>query len=89
MNKLALHEPQRQAPLGVAIMFFQNLRRAINFVLAVLVVNLGNDFEILGMGFKGWGIILSIFFLIYSFLQYRKFYFYVSGDNFVIEKGVL
>lgn len=89
MNNLALHEPQRQAPLGVAIMFFQNLRRAINFVLAVLVVNLGNDFEILGMGFKGWGIILSFFFLIYSFLQYRKFYFYVSGDNFVIEKGVL
>lgn len=89
MNRLNLHEPQRQAPLGVAIMFFQNLRRAINFVLAVLVVNLGKDFEVLGMGYRGWGIILAIFFLIYSFLQYRKFFFYVSGDNFVIEKGVL
>lgn len=89
MSKLDLIEPQRQAPLGVAIIFFKNLRRALNFVLAVIVVNLGTGFEVLGMGYSGWGIILSVFFLIYSFLQYRKFYFYVSGDNFVIEKGVL
>lgn len=89
MSNLNLHEPQRQAPLGVAIMFFQNLRRAINFVLAVLVVNFGNDLQILGMGYRDWGIILGLIFLVYSILQYRKFYFYVSGDNFIIEKGVL
>lgn len=89
MNKLELNEPQRQAPLGVAIIFFKNLRRAINFVLAVIVVNLGTGFQMLGMGYKGWGLILATVFLIYSILQYRKFYFYVSGDNFVIEKGVL
>ncbi len=89
MPKLQLHQPQRQAPLGVIIMFFQNLRRAINFVLAVVVVNFGRDFSWLGMGYTEWGIIFAAFFLVYSFLQYRKFYFYVSGDNFVIERGVL
>jgi putative membrane protein len=89
MPKLQLHQPQRQAPLGVIIMFFQNLRRAINFVLAVVVVNFGRDFSWLGMGYTEWGIIFAGFFLVYSFLQYRKFYFYVSGDNFVIERGVL
>ncbi len=89
MPNLNLHEPQRQAPLGVAIIFFKNIRRAINFVLFVLVVNLGRDFSVLGMGFLGWGIIVGLFFLVYSILQYRRFYFYVNGDNFVIEKGVL
>tara|TARA_B100001115_G_scaffold178870_1_gene168883 strand:- start:16 stop:1521 length:1506 start_codon:yes stop_codon:yes gene_type:complete len=89
MNNLDLHEPKRQATLGVAIIFFQNLRRAINFVLAVVVVNLGRDFSVLGMGYQGWGVILALFFLVYSYLQYLKFYFYVSGDNFIIEKGIL
>jgi putative membrane protein len=88
MSNLDLYTPQRQAVLGVAIIFFQNLRRAVNFVLAVLVVNLGRNFEVLGMGFVGWSYILVTFFLFFSFLQYRKFFFYVSGENFVIEKGV-
>lgn len=70
-------------------MFFQNLRRALNFVLAVVVVNFGRNFELLGMGYSGWGLTAAVLFLIYSYLQYRKFFFYVSGDNFVITRGVL
>ncbi len=90
MNKeLSLHQKQRQAPLGVAIIFVQNLRRAINIFLAVVVVNLGSDFSIWGLGYQEMGLIIAAFFLVFSFLQYRKFIFYVQDDNFIIEKGVL
>lgn len=89
MPKLDLHQPQRQAPLGVAIMFVQNLRRAISFFLAVILVNFGGNFKYLGMSYQEWGILMAVFFLIYSILQYQKFFFYVSGDHFVIERGVL
>lgn len=88
-DSLNLHKPQRQAPLGVAVMFVQNLRRAINIFVAVVVVNFGRDFSILGLGYLEIAYIISTFFLIFSYLQYRRFTFYVKGDNFIIEKGVL
>lgn len=83
------HEPSRQSPLGVAVIFVQNLRRAINFFLAVVLVNLGTQFSILGLGLKEWAWILGFFFLILSAWQYWKFFFYVKEANFVVEKGVL
>lgn len=89
MPKFDLHQPQRQAPLGVAIMFVQNLRKAISFFVAVILVNFGGNFKYLGMSYQEWGIIMAAFFLIYSILQYQKFFFYVSGDHFVIERGIL
>lgn len=88
MSNLDLHRPQRQAPLGVAIMFLQNIRRAVNFVVIVLFASLGRDFSILGWGYFEWGMVVAVFFLIFSFLQYRKFYFYVNHEHFIIEKGV-
>lgn len=89
MNKLALSSPQRQSILGVAVIFFSNLRKAFNFFLAVVFVNLGTKFKILGLDLEDWAYILSAIFLIISYLQYLKFSFYIKGDNFVIEKGVL
>jgi putative membrane protein len=89
MNKLELHNPQRQSILGIGVLFFSNLRKAFNFFLAFVFVNLGTSFRILGLGLEEWAYILSIVFLIISYFQYRKFTIYITGDNFVIEKGVL
>jgi len=89
MNNLELLKPQRQSILGVAVIFFSNLRKAFNFFLAVIFVNLGTKFRILSLGLEEWAYILSLFFLVVSYLQYLKFTFYIKGDNFVIEKGVL
>jgi putative membrane protein len=89
MNKLKLHHPQHQSVLGIGVIFFSNLRKAFNFFLAVVFVNLGTSFRILGLGLEEWALILSFIFLIISYLQYRKFTFYINGDNFVIEKGLL
>lgn len=86
LNRLLV--PQRQAPLGVAILFVQNLRRAINIFLAVVVVNLGRDFSILGLNYWDWGYIIALIFLVFSYFQYRRFFFYVQEENFIIEKGV-
>jgi putative membrane protein len=89
MSNLKLDKAQRQSPIGVAVIFFKNLRRAINFFLAVIVVQFGANFKMLGLNVWHWGIIVGILFLIISYLQYLKFFFYVEGGNFVIEKGVL
>tara|TARA_R110002050_G_scaffold52190_1_gene119372 strand:- start:11210 stop:12742 length:1533 start_codon:yes stop_codon:yes gene_type:complete len=89
MNNLELIKPQRQSILGVAVIFFSNLRKAFNFFLAVVFVNLGTKFRILSLGLEEWAYILSAVFLVISYLQYLKFTFYIKGDNFVIEKGVL
>jgi len=89
MNNLELQKPQRQSILGVAVIFFSNLRKAFNFFLAVVFVNLGTKFRILSLGLEEWAYILALFFLVISYLQYLKFTFYIKGDNFVIEKGVL
>jgi len=88
MNNLELSKPQRQSILGVAVIFFSNLRKAFNFFLAVVFVNLGTKFRILSLGLEEWAYILSAVFLVISYLQYLKFTFYIKGDNFVIEKGV-
>ena len=89
MSSLKLEQPQRQSAVGVAVIFFKNLRRAVNFFLAVIVVQFGGNFKMLGLSLWHWAIIVGVIALIVSYLQYRKFFFYVKGDNFVIEKGVL
>lgn len=88
-SELSLQEPKRQSPVGVAVMFFKNLRAAVNFFLAVIVVQLGSEARMLGLSIWEWAGLLAIFFLIFSILQYRRFSFYVSGDQFIVEKGVI
>ncbi len=89
INQPDLNAPQRQAPLGVAVLFIQNLRKALNIFVAVVFVNFGSDFRILGLGYLELAYLISAFFLVFSYLQYRRFTFYIRGDNFIIEKGVL
>lgn len=81
---------QRQYLAGVAVIYFRNLRRGLNFFLAVVVVSLGGDrFSMLGMGMYEWAGIMAFVFLIWSFLQYWRYFFYVQEDHFIVEQGVL
>ena len=88
MTKVALHQPTRQSMVGIVVMFFQNLRRAINFMLAVIVVTYGRDFTFLGMGLYELGAVIAVILLIASVLQWRNFYFYVKNEQFIVERGV-
>lgn len=81
---------QRQFAAGVAIIYFRNLRRGLNFFLAVVVVSLGGDrFSMLGMGMYAWATIMAMVLLVWSFLQYWRYFFYVQEGHFIVEQGVL
>lgn len=89
MSKLNLHVKARQSPVGVGVIFFKNLRIAINILLTFVVVSFGRDFTFWGLSLVELAIVLSVIFLLVSALQWRNFYFYVQNDQFIIEKGVL
>ncbi len=89
MNKLDLENPKRQSLIGIAVIFFRNLRIAINILVTVVFVQFGIDISFLGLSFYQIIIILAALFLIISFLQYRRFFFFVQDGKFVIEKGLL
>ncbi len=89
MNKLQLEEPKRQSPVGVAVIFFRNLRIAVNILVTAIFVQFGTAFSILGLSIYQIAIILGIIFLIISYLQYRRFFFFVKDDKFIIEKGLI
>ncbi len=89
MNSLKLEEPSRQSPIGVAVIFFKNMRIALNILLSIVAVSVGFKTSFLGMDIYTIGIgVIALFFVI-SILQYRRFYFYVENNNFIIEKGLL
>ncbi|AEV31331.1 putative membrane protein [Owenweeksia hongkongensis DSM 17368] len=89
MNNLNLNEPQRQSLVGVAVIFFKNLRVAANIFISVILVQFGTEISFWGLGLKEVGFIIAGLFLIISYLQYRRFYFYVVDDKFIMEKGLL
>ena len=89
MNKLNLNEPQRQSLVGVAVIFFKNLRVAANIFISVILVQFGTEISFWGLGLKEVGFVIAGLFLIISYLQYRRFFFYVVDDKFIMEKGLL
>ncbi|WP_417590214.1 PH domain-containing protein [Owenweeksia hongkongensis] len=89
MNNPNLNEPQRQSLVGVAVIFFKNLRVAANIFISVILVQFGTEISFWGLGLKEVGLIIAGLFLIISYLQYRRFYFYVVDDKFIMEKGLL
>ncbi len=88
MNRLDLQDPQRQSLLGVAVIFFKNLRIALNIFISVVAVQFGFKGSVLGLSLLDFGYLIAGFFLIISYLQYRRFFFYVVDDKFIIEKGL-
>ncbi len=89
MNSLKLEEPSRQSPIGIAVIFFKNLRIALNILLSIVAVSVGFKTSFLGMDIYTIGIGVIVLFFIISILQYRRFFFYVENDHFIIEKGLL
>jgi len=83
---LDLSKPQRQSPVGVVVLFFKHLRKAVNFVFYFFILKYSTDSSSLVL----WaGIaVIAIITLVYSILIYRKFLFYVQGDEFIIDKGL-
>lgn len=89
MNSDDLHLPQRQSLVGVAVIFLRNLRIAVNVFISVIIVQFGLKFSFFGLGLEGLGVIVAAIFLVVSYLQYRRFFFYVVEDKFIIEKGLI
>ncbi|MGB0178022.1 MAG: PH domain-containing protein, partial [Owenweeksia sp.] len=89
MNKLDLSQPKRQSPVGMVVIFFKNLRIGINIFVSLFFVQYG--FRIDPSSNWLWIAVFSLLgiFAVLSVLQYRKFYFYVSGNQMIIEKGVI
>ncbi len=83
-----LRKPQRQAWLGVAVLYVKNLRIGFNIFLAMIVPM-----------FAGWGVGGSYMYFalgvalitlgVIAYLQYRNFFFQVVDDKFIINQGVL
>ncbi len=88
MNEYDLAKPKRQSVVGVAVIFFKNLRVAINVFISFIAVSYGLQFSLLGLGLKEIAIIVVLIFIIISYFQYRRFFFYVVDDKFIIEKGL-
>ena len=87
MLKDDLSQPQRQAILGVAVLYVKNLRTGFNFFLALFFpVIAGWDagknyvYVALGLALIGVGVL--------AWYQYRNFFFKVVGDKFIINQGV-
>lgn len=89
MPDLELKKPQRQSPVGVGVIFFQKLRIAINIFISVAVVQFGFKANLSSVWFISIIVAILLLVLLVSFLTYRKFYFYVEDENFVVEKGLL
>jgi len=84
---LDLSKPQRQSAVGIVVLFFKHLRKAVNFIFYFFILKYSTNS---GMLFLWSGIaVIAILTLVYSILVYRKFLFYVEEDQFVIDKGLL
>lgn len=84
-----MYRPQRQYIAGVAVMYVKNLRQAINTFLAIVFASLGGErFEMWGLGLQGWAVLIGVFFLFWTVLQYLRFRYYLEAGHFVIQQGV-
>jgi putative membrane protein len=88
MLKDDLKQPQRQALLGVAVLYFKNLRIGFNILLALVVPI-----------FAGWGVggnylyfalgVVLVALGVIAYFQFRNFFFQVVDDKFIINQGVI
>src|SRR5680860_14456 len=90
MNNFDLTIPTRQSLKGLVLIFIISVRQVVRMFWAlILVLVLQNNF------FKDkWVIFISIaaviiLILVHTVLYYLNFYFYVSGNEFILKKGYL
>tara|TARA_B110000046_G_scaffold15690_1_gene15056 strand:+ start:70379 stop:71866 length:1488 start_codon:yes stop_codon:yes gene_type:complete len=84
---LDLSTPKRQSPVGIVVLFFKHLRKAVNFVFYFFILKYSTNSSSLVL----WAgiVVIAIITLVYSILVYRKFFFYLKDGEFVIEKGLI
>lgn len=90
MNKTNLSTPTRQSVKGLVLIFIFSARQAIRMfwpIILILVVQ-NNLLK------NRWVIFVSVIaaillLLVHTILYYLNFYFYVSGDEFILKKGYL
>lgn len=88
-STLDLSQPQRQSVVGVGIIFIQKLRRAINILISILVIQFGMKADFTSYWLNGAIGLVFVGLLVAAVLTYRNFFFYATADAFIIEKGVL
>ncbi len=87
-NSIAL--PQRQAPLGVVILFFQNIKRwAKILVLGIIPFVRKQDNFLPFWMFWVFAALALLIIIVFSYLQWKNFFFQISDENFKIKQGVL
>ncbi len=90
MNKIDLTQPTRQSSRGLILIFLfsaQKFIRAFWPMLLVLVVQ--NKWFSNQLTLMISAIILLVLLIVHTILYYLNFYFYVSGNEFVLKKGYL
>jgi putative membrane protein len=84
-------QPKRQNAIAVILLFANNLRRwAAGLIPLFFVFGQGGSKGIFfAFILIGLGILALLGFIGFSIAQWQRFVFYVEGDHFVLEKGVL
>lgn len=88
MPDFDLSQPQRQSVVGIGVIFFQKVRRMINVIISIVVLQFGVKADLTSFWFSGSIAVLFIGLLVVAVLTYRNFFFYAVGESFIIEKGV-
>lgn len=86
MSEERFSEPRRQEPLGVIILFGENLRKMFRVVAALLFASIYSD--IFYFGATVTISVLAVLMGIYTLFQYLRFRFHISDDQLILEKGV-
>ena len=78
--------PQRQATLGIIIIFLSNIKKFGNFLLVLALPTLtGKEMKL-----SIWWLILGfvVVIMIWTYFQWRHFYFHISNEYLIINEGV-
>ena len=90
MLQLELSTPRRQAPLGVVIIFLMNLRKWANaLIFGALPFIRQNDNSPPIWMFYAFAALLLIILIIFSYLQWKNYFFSIEEGKFAIRQGVL
>ena len=83
-----LTKPTRQSVKGLALIFIQGIRQSVRmFWPLVLMLVIQKEIFANNLIWLFIGIAIFILLIIHSILFYLNFYFYVSGEEFILKKG--
>jgi putative membrane protein len=86
MSESTFSTPRRQAPIGVIILFAENIRKLIQIVAALVFATLYMESFPISTG--GLVAIGACIMAVFTFFQYMRFTFHVKGEELILEKGV-